>query len=78
MIALLDSYFTTGFEVEDAAQSFFDMRMGDQGYESFTAFKARFLDKAINGQVPESEWFQHMWNKISQRLQDSILSVKYT
>ena len=57
MIALLDSYFTTGFEVEDAAQSFFDMRMGDQGYESFTAFKASFLDKVINGHVPMSDWF---------------------
>jgi hypothetical protein len=78
MITLLDSYFTTGFEVDDAQQQFFDMRMGDQGYESFAAFKARFLDKAINGSVPESEWFQYMWNKITTRLQDSTLSVKNT
>jgi hypothetical protein len=78
MIALLDSYFTTGFEAEDAQQQFFDMRMGDQGYESFAAFKARFLDKAINGHVPESEWFQYMWNKITLRLQDNTLSVKNT
>jgi hypothetical protein len=78
MISLLNSYFTTGFEIEDAQQEFMDMRMCEQGYESFAAFKARFLDKAVNGQIPESEWFQHLWNKITPKLQDSTLAVKHS
>jgi hypothetical protein len=78
MILLLDSFFTTGFEKEEARQQFFDMRMGDQGYESFIAFKARFLERASNGGIKREEWYQHMWNKITPRLRDISLPIKNT
>jgi hypothetical protein len=78
MIQLLRTYFETGHEQEDARQDFYNLRMGDQGYESFVNFKARFLERAINGAVAESEWFHYMWNKITPQLRDKTIVAKHS
>jgi len=78
MISGLEVYFLTGTEKEEARNRFNDMSMQDKGHtgESFPEFKARFIAEAIEGNVPESEWFFNMWNKITPRMRLQNLGFK--
>jgi hypothetical protein len=78
MISCLEGYFMTGTEKEEARNRFNDMYMQDGSHvgETFPEFKARFIADAIEGNVPESEWFFSMWNKIIPRLRTQNLGFK--
>ena len=78
MLECLETYFLTGTEQEEARNRFNDMCMQEPGYatESFPEFKARFIADAIEGGVPQSEWFFNMWNKIIPRLRIQNLGFK--
>jgi hypothetical protein len=78
MISLLSSYFLTGNETEQARNRFDDMQMCEKGYtaETFTEFKARFQNAAIQGQVTRSEWFRFMWNKLTPQLRSASAMQK--
>jgi hypothetical protein len=78
MLACLQTYFLTGTEQEEARNRFNDMHMQDKGHasETFPDFKARFLADAIEGNVPESEWFFNLWNKLVPRIRIQNLGFK--
>ena len=54
------------------------MHMQDKSHpqENFPEFKARFLADAIEGGVPESEWFYALWNKLPPRIRLQNLAMK--
>ena len=78
MLTCLESYFLSGTETEEARNRFNDMHMQDKGHvqESFPEFKARFLADAIEGNVPESEWFFALWNKLPVRIRLQNVAMK--
>lgn len=78
MMDLLGSYFLTGNETEAARNAFDDLRMGQEKHqnESFPEFKARFQSAAITGQVPSTDWFRLMWNKLTPQLRSRTLVMK--
>jgi len=80
MIKTLESYFTTGYETDEARQEFFDMKMGDKDHEkeSFADFAARFRSKAVLGKVTPTDWSYQLWDKITEQLRDATTSVKHT
>ena len=67
MIALLESYFLTSYETEDARNAFQALHMGGKDYfnETFTEFRGRFTSMAVLGEIPESELFYYLWDKIT-------------
>ncbi|ELR08737.1 hypothetical protein GMDG_08657 [Pseudogymnoascus destructans 20631-21] len=75
---LLGSYYLTGNETEQARNLFDDLQMGEKGHasETFPELKARFQSAAITGQVSESEWFQHMWNKLTPEFRSRVAIIK--
>jgi hypothetical protein len=77
MIDLLASYYLTGNETEEARNEFHDLSMG-KGHsgETFSEFQARFLSKAIKGNVAKSEWFFYMWNKLTPQLRNATVAWK--
>jgi Zinc knuckle len=79
MIDLLATYYVTGVEAEQARNDFHDMAMnhgkGNVG-ETFADFQARFLSKAIRGNVAESEWFFYLWQKLTPQLRAMTTSWK--
>ena len=66
MIALLESYFLTGYETEDARNAFQVLYMGGKDYfnETFAKFRGRFTSITVLGEIPESELFYYLWDKI--------------
>ena len=78
MIALLESYFLTGYETEDARNAFQALHMGgkDHTYESFAEFRGRFTSMAVLGAIPDSELFYYMWEKITPQLRASAAVQK--
>lgn len=74
MIDLLESYFLTGFEEEDARTDFMRMQMGVE--ESFSEFRGRFSSMAVLGGVPRPEWFYYLWEKILPELRDMAAPLK--
>jgi Zinc knuckle len=78
ILTCLETYFLTGTEKEEARNRYNDMSMQDKTHpqESFPEFKARFLADAIEGGVPESEWFFALWNKLLPRIRLQNLTVK--
>jgi hypothetical protein len=78
VLTCLETYFLTGTEKEEARNRFNDIHMQDKTHanENFLEFKARFLANAIEGGVPESEWFYAMWNKLPTRIRLQNLAMK--
>jgi hypothetical protein len=78
MIDLLESYFVTGYETEDARNSFKALWMGEKGHENetFAEFKGRFTSMAILGEIPQSELFYYMWEKITPQLRSAAAVSK--
>ena len=78
MLTCLETYFLTGTEEDEARNRFNNMRMQDKAHsqESFPEFKARFLADAIEGGVPESEWFYALWSKLPTRIRLQNATVK--
>jgi hypothetical protein len=78
MIELLASYFLTGHEVEDARHEFRALQMADRTHpnESFVQFRARFQNLAVHGEVPDSELFYSLWEKITPQLRNSATPLK--
>jgi hypothetical protein len=78
MLTCLETYFLTGTEKEEARNRFNDMHMQDKSHpqENFPEFKARFLADAIEGGVPESEWFYALWNKLPARIRLQNVAIK--
>lgn len=78
MIKLLGDYFLTGLESDTARNAFQDCHMQQEGFsrESFAEFKSRFLALAIEGLVPESEWFHNLWTKLTPVLRSVSLGFK--
>src|SRR5271156_1411746 len=76
MIDLLESYFRTGFESEESRSQFYQLRIGDKGFETFPAFKARFISLATLGGVSESEWPYFLWDKLTPRLREAAIPAK--
>jgi hypothetical protein len=75
MIALLHSYFVSGNKQAEYRFDFHLLQMTEG--ENFPAFKARFISAAIKGVVPRSEWFFHLWSKITPALRGPNLAFKY-
>jgi len=78
MIELLESYFLTGYETEDARNAFQALQMGgkDHHNETFAEFRGRFTSMAILGEIPASEQFYYMWEKITPQLRSSAAPLK--
>ena len=78
MITLLESYFLTGYEAEDARNAFQTLQMAgkDHSQETFAEFKGRFTSMAILGEIPESELFFYMWEKITPQLRSAAATMK--
>jgi len=79
MIQLLESFFITGNETELYRNAFHDLQMGDKDHlnETFPEFQARFLNTAIQGGVPKSDWYFFMWNKLTPSLRSATAAIKY-
>jgi len=79
MIETLQSYFITGYEIEEYRNQFHDMKMGDKGHanETFSEFTARFRSMAVLGEVLKTDWFYQLWNKITPQLRDASTASKH-
>lgn len=74
MIALLKSYFVSGNEQAESRAAFHRLVMKDR--ETFTEFKARFINLGIKGVVAKSEWPFYLWEKITPALRVPNIGFK--
>lgn len=78
MIELLESFFLTGYESEDARNAFQALQMGskDHANETFAEFRGRFTSMAVMGEIPASEHFYYLWEKITPALRNAAAPLK--
>lgn len=78
MMTVLENFFVSGYETEDARNEFMAMHMQDRHHphEHFLDFKARFISQSLLGEIPDTELYNYMWDKITPQLRSSSATLK--
>jgi hypothetical protein len=76
MIRYLEKIYIDPYRVENARYEYERLRM--KFGQSFHDFKTQFLHLADEARVPQSERFNHMYDRITTTLQDRLMILKYT
>ena len=76
MIEYLSAIYTDPYRVENARYTYDKLVMG--GSQPFYEFKTQFLHLANEAQIPPTERFSHLYNKVTPVLRNRLLTLKYT
>ncbi len=76
MLDHLSGIYEDPFRVDNARQSYRKLIM--KANEQFTTFFTRFMHLAGQGQIPSSDLFDDLWDKVSLDLQQALIPMRRT
>ena len=76
MLSALDAIYKDPFYVYNSRNTYKDLCIGQS--QSFQEFKTRFIQLANSRQIPDTDCFDDMYNKMTTTLQGQILNQRYT